>query len=87
MKIKLISVSVHKGIEVIVQCKKHPTHIMIPSLGPIILAALTPEEFEVKLINDESEEIDYNEDVDLVGISFITPTSTRAYTIAEQFKA
>jgi len=59
---------------------------MVPSLSLIILAALTPPRFEVSITNDECEEIDYDEKVDLVGISFITPTSNRAYTIADKFR-
>jgi radical SAM superfamily enzyme YgiQ (UPF0313 family) len=86
MRIKLISVSVHKGIKEVVRCKKNWKHISIPSLGLIILAALTDIEHEVILINDESEEIDFNDPADLVGISFITPTSLRAYAIADRFR-
>ena len=76
----------HKGIKEVVQSKTNGKHITIPSLGLIILAALTDKEHEVILINDESEEIDFNDPADLVGISFITPTSLRAYAIADRFR-
>lgn len=86
MRIKLISVSVYKSIEGVVKCRKNWKQISIPSLGLILLAALTGKEHEVILINDESEEIDFNDPADLVGISFITPTSLRAYAIADRFR-
>lgn len=86
MRIKLISVSVFKGIEEVVRCKKNWNLLPIPSLGLIILAALTEKEHEVILINDESEEIDFNDPADLVGISFITPNALRAYEIADRFR-
>ncbi len=86
MRIKLISVSAHKGNEELVPFYRRPKNISFPSLGLLILAALTDKEHELIIINDESEGIDYNDQVDLVGISFITPSSTRAYTIADRFR-
>lgn len=57
-----------------------------PSLGLALLAALTPPEFNVKIINEECEKIDFDNPVDLVGISFLTPTAPRAYEIADAFR-
>jgi radical SAM superfamily enzyme YgiQ (UPF0313 family) len=57
-----------------------------PSLGLSILAALTPPEIGVKIINEESEKIDFDEAVDMVGISFLTPSAPRAYEIADRFR-
>ncbi|RJQ32082.1 MAG: radical SAM protein [Actinobacteria bacterium] len=49
------------------------------------LAALTPSEVEV-IINDEVvERIDFEEQVDLVAISFLTSLAPRAYEIADEF--
>ena len=57
-----------------------------PSLGLALLAALTPPEFNVKIINEECEKIDFDIPVDLVGISFLTPAAPRAYEIADTFR-
>ena len=57
-----------------------------PSLGLSLLAALTPQEVGVKIINEECEPIDFDEPVDLVGISCLTPSAPRAYEIAEIFR-
>ena len=57
-----------------------------PSLGLALLAALTPPEFNVKIINEECEKIDFDSPVDLVGISFLTPAAPRAYEIADAFR-
>ncbi len=51
-----------------------------------IVAALTPKEFEVMIIDENVESINFEEKVDLVGISLLTPTSTRGYKIANEFR-
>ncbi len=59
-----------------------------PSLGIPILASLTPEEHELVLIDDNNgDQIDYSIDVDLVGINCFTPQATRAFEIADGFRA
>ena len=54
------------------------------SLG--VIASLTPPEHEVSLVDDRIEEINYQEKVDLVGITVDTYTAKRAYHIANQFR-
>ena len=62
-------------------------YTMPPSLALPIIAALTPEEIEVNLTDDNIEQdIDYNEKVDLVAISFFTPQAQRAYEIADKYR-
>lgn len=51
------------------------------------LAALTPPQWEVSHIDEDTEEIDYTKNVDLVGLTFHTPSAKHAYTIASRFKA
>ena len=51
------------------------------------LAALTPEEFNVEIIDEDVKEISYNNKPDLVAISFNSPTSFRAFEIATKFKS
>jgi len=50
------------------------------------LAALTPPDIEVQLVDENCGDIDFNEKVDLVGISFLTSLAPRAYEIADEFK-
>ena len=59
-----------------------------PSLGIPILASLTPSEHEVVFIDDNNGDVvDYSMDVDLVGINCFTPQATRAFEIADGFRA
>lgn len=58
-----------------------------PSLGIPILAALTPPEFEVELLDDNSgDAINYDAPTDLVAINCFTPQATRAFAIADEFR-
>jgi len=47
------------------------------------IAALTPPEIEVAITDENVEEIDFNEDVDLVGLTAMTMHAVRAYEIAD----
>ncbi len=51
------------------------------------LAALTPREWDVKLIDQQLTDIDYEAPVDLVAITTWTLTSLAAYDIADRFRA
>ena len=52
-----------------------------------MVAALTPPEVEVSLTDENVRAIDFQKDVDLVGITALTVTSQRAYDIADAFRA
>ena len=57
-------------------------------LAPTLLAALTPPEHELHLIDMfYGDEIDYDADCDLVGITVRTPLAVIAYDIADKFIA
>ena len=59
-----------------------------PSLGIPTLAALTPPDVEVSLIDDNAgQPIDFGAETDLVAINCFTPQATRAFEIADQFRA
>ncbi len=51
------------------------------------VAALTPEKHEVILIDDNVEEIPFDADVDLVGLTAMTCYVNRAFDIADKFRA
>jgi len=58
------------------------------AMGIPLLAALTPPEFEVELLDDNSgQPIDYDAPTDLVAINCFTPQATRAFEIADGFRA
>jgi len=50
------------------------------------LAALTPPEWEVTLIDEQLNDVDFNAAVDLVAITTWTISSLRAYEIADRFR-
>lgn len=79
MKILLLS----PGTDV---SRKTRTGLMIPQLALHILAGLTPPEHEVKIVEEEIEDIDLEEPCDLVGISCMTSNAPRAYYLAGEFK-
>ena len=57
-----------------------------PPLGFMYLAAYTPREVEVRLINENLERIDFADIPDLVGITTMTATVARAYEIADRYR-
>ncbi len=79
MKILLISPCTEPDV-------KTPKPLMIPQLALHILAGLTPPHHEIKLIEEEIEDISFDEDCDLVGISCMTGNAPRAYQLAAEFR-
>jgi len=62
------------------------TRYPFPILGLTLLASLFPKTYEVKIINEAIEKVDFNTDVDLVGITSLTCVIKRAYEIADRFR-
>jgi len=62
------------------------TYYPFPILGLTLLASLFPKTYEVKVINEAIEEIDFNSEVDLVGITGLTCVIKRAYDVADRFR-
>jgi radical SAM superfamily enzyme YgiQ (UPF0313 family) len=50
------------------------------------LVAITPKEHDVEVISEQNKKIDFNWDGDIVGMSFLTPETYRAYEIADKFR-
>lgn len=50
------------------------------------IAAVTPKDVEVKIVDEAHEAIDFDERVDLVGLTAQTPVAPRAYQIASEFR-
>ena len=60
---------------------------ILPPLGLATVAALTPPEVEVSLTDENVTVIDFQKQIDLVGITALTITAKRAYEIADTFRA
>ncbi|MBF0406031.1 MAG: B12-binding domain-containing radical SAM protein [Candidatus Riflebacteria bacterium] len=58
----------------------------LPPLALAILARLTPEKHQLKVVNDIVEDIDFDISYDLVGITTMTIQAARAYQIADRFR-
>jgi radical SAM superfamily enzyme YgiQ (UPF0313 family) len=58
---------------------------LVPINLPLI-AGLTPENFEVKIIDENITDIDFNETPDIVGITGMTAVINRAYEIADIYR-
>ena len=80
MKILLISPVSHKKILGADFCFK------LPFLGMPTIAAYTPPDCEVKMVDERISPIDFEDDADLVGSTVMTPLAKRAYEIADEFK-
>ncbi len=50
------------------------------------IAAVTPPDVEVRIVDEAHEVVDFNEKVDLVGLTAQTPVAPRAYQIAREFR-
>lgn len=58
----------------------------LPFLGLPTIAAYTPPDCQVKMVDERISPVDFDDDADLVGITVMTPLATRAYEVADEFK-
>jgi radical SAM superfamily enzyme YgiQ (UPF0313 family) len=65
---------------------KKSKFLMIPQLALHLIAGLTPPDHEVRILEEEMETIDLEEDCDLVGISCMTSNANRAYVLAREYR-
>src|SRR5512138_2334499 len=61
-------------------------YFRMPAFGLLKLASLTPEPWKPLIIDEKVEELDLEIRPDLVGITSMTATATRAYQIADHFR-
>ncbi len=90
-KIALINPSTYSNSEIHMyemykRNKKNYKPYLSPPLNLITLASITPQEVEIKIIDEHIEKIDFNEKFDLVGITAMSQQAFRAYKIAREFK-
>jgi radical SAM superfamily enzyme YgiQ (UPF0313 family) len=58
----------------------------VPPLGLLNVAAVTPDEVEIRLVDENVEPVDFAERPDLAGISVMTASADRAYEIADRYR-
>lgn len=82
LKIKLIQPSRYLEDGNILRLKQR----RVPSLTLPLLAALAPDDFDVVIENEFLDGINFDDPVDLVGITSATIYAHRAYEIADEFR-
>ncbi len=60
--------------------------VWFPKLSLPVIAAYTPPDWEVALVDEAVEDIDFDHPCDLVGLSVMTCYAPRAYEIATEFR-
>lgn len=60
---------------------------MLAPLSLMYLAASTPREVDVRIIDENVEPLDFSERPDLAGITTFTATARRAYEISERYRS
>ena len=60
---------------------------LFPPLSLAVLGALTPEDIDVEVVDENVSNHDFDAPVDLVGITSITATAPRAYRVAAEYRA
>lgn len=58
----------------------------LPSLSLLTIASCTPRDFEIRIIDERVDCIDFEEPFDIAGISIMTEQARRGYEIAQKFK-
>lgn len=58
----------------------------LPPFALMVLAALTPPDIEVSIVDEWVDDIDFDRDIDLVGITLLTMAAPRGYEIADRFR-
>jgi radical SAM superfamily enzyme YgiQ (UPF0313 family) len=67
--------------------RKRRAAFTMPPMALPVLAALTPPGVEIQLIDEAVEDVDPKLEADLVGLSSMTATVTRAYDLADHFRS
>ncbi len=66
---------------------QRPDSMDIPQLTLSLIAALTPPEHEIEIVEEVyGQSVDFDGDYDVIGISIMTQTAIRGYQIALEFR-
>jgi radical SAM superfamily enzyme YgiQ (UPF0313 family) len=91
MKITFIYPKFEKFLETYPQLAEMPAVAatwafrMPPAMGIPILINLLPPEISWKVVDQNIEPVDYNDDADIIAISYFTPQAAFAYEIGDEF--
>jgi radical SAM superfamily enzyme YgiQ (UPF0313 family) len=77
---KLLLVAPRWGKEVM------KNHFQFPPLGLAMVAAVTPPDFEVQIVDENTEMLDTSQPADVVGLTAMTCQIPRAYELCKIFK-
>lgn len=80
MKLKLIMPSAKRLLA------KNSSRMRMPPFGLTVIAALTPDEWEITIEDEQVEELNLDQEVDLVGISSFSSGIERGYEIADYYR-
>jgi radical SAM superfamily enzyme YgiQ (UPF0313 family) len=58
----------------------------VPPITGIHLAALTPPDYQVRVIHQQVQPVDFDTDADLIALSFFTGFAPEAYRLADEFR-
>lgn len=58
----------------------------VPPITGIHLAALTPPNYQVRVVHQQVQPIDFDTDADLIALTFFTGFATEAYRLAHEFR-
>jgi len=88
MKIDIIHPAHYNDNGELIQARKwyEKLGVYIPHLGPALLAALTPQKHEVRLIDEYLENVDYETDADVIAISAQIMQYQRAIDLSSYFQ-
>ena len=92
MKIKFIYPKFEKFLETYPELAEFPqiaatwAYTMPPAMGIPIMAGLSPEEINWHVQDQNIEKINFDDDSDLIAISFFTPQAGYAYELGDEFK-
>jgi radical SAM superfamily enzyme YgiQ (UPF0313 family) len=88
MKIDIIHPAHYSRTGKLVQSKRlmDRVGVYLPHLGPLLLAALTPDRHEVRVIDEYLEDIDFDSDADVIALSGQIMQYERCKDIGEKFR-
>ncbi|HEC93104.1 MAG TPA: B12-binding domain-containing radical SAM protein [Candidatus Atribacteria bacterium] len=67
--------------------KLYAKFFLIPPLSLQQFVTCTPSNYEVKIVDERFEKIEYDHNYDLIGLTFLTKDAFRAYEIADEFRS
>ena len=85
MEIRLIYPSVRR-FGAAPAMKNQSESLRYPGMGLTMVAALTPRDWRVSILDDERETLSYDDRADLVGLSLLTCNARRGYEIAREYR-